>query len=342
MTELPSMAQTYSGVFDVCASMNLELLKRYPDLIAHQYNGITTDNPMKMSAIQPREGEFTFETADTLVSFAMAHKMRVRGHTLNWYQALPGWIFKAKNGGEVDAPTLWRRLENHVTTQVRHYRGKVYAWDVINEATADETDKVLRQSTWMRILGPTYIPKLFEFAHKADPDALLFYNDYNIVHPEKRDRLLPYLKELKDSGVPIHGIGIQAHITLFAPHQIDEPAPDYRKLLEDAILAYAKLGLIVHITELDISMYPYQDLNARVLKEPTPELLELQAKRYEDVFETCAKHSDVVKSITTWGVTDDLTWLNEFPVKGRTNWPLVFDGHGNPKPAFWRLVKRKA
>lgn len=338
MTTLPSLAETYQGLFDVGAAINLKSLARFPELIARQFNSITTENAMKMAATQPREGEFDFTDADLMVHFARQHRMHVRGHTLNWYQALPEWVFAGKDGQDADADTLWRRLETHVATQVEHFRGQVYAWDVVNEAIADEPDKVLRENCWLRALGPSYIPRLFEFAHQADPDALLFYNEYNIVHPEKRDRLACYLRQLLDDGVPIHGVGIQSHMTLLAPHQIDEPTADYGRLLAEAIECFAGLGLIVHLTELDISCYPYQNLQAPVIPAPTEALLDLQAQRYAEVFRTCAQLSRKVTSVTMWGVSDDLTWLNHFPVEDRTNWPLFFDGEGRPKPAFWRVM----
>ena len=341
MSTLPSLAKTYQGLFDVGVAINPQWLARFPELIARQFNSITPENAMKMEFTQPREGEFDFTDADMMVRFARQHHMRVRGHTLCWHYALPAWVFAGKDGRQADANTMWRRLETHVTTQVEHFRGQVYAWDVINEAIADEPGTVLRDSCWLRALGPSYFPKLFEFAHQADPEALLFYNDYNIVYPEKRDRLAGYLRQLLDDGVPIHGVGIQSHMTLLAPHQIDEPAQDYGGLLAEAIECFADLGLLVHLTELDMSCYPYQNLHAPVIPSPTDELLELQAQRYEAVFRTCAQLSGKVTSVTTWGVTDDLTWLNHFPVAGRTNWPLLFDGEGNPKPAFWRVINAR-
>ncbi len=222
-------------------------------LILQQFNSLTPENAMKMGPIHPEENRYNWKDADSIVAFAQHHQLRVRGHNLCWHNQTPGWMFTDSNGIPVSKDILLKRLKAHITTVVNRYKGKLYAWDVVNEAISDKPDEYLRNSKWLQICGEEYIAKAFEYAHEADPDALLFYNDYNEISPVKREKIYKLVKGLKDAGVPVGGIGLQAHWA------INEPSA---KQLDSTIKQFENLGLKVQITELDISVYP-KEHNAR-------------------------------------------------------------------------------
>jgi endo-1,4-beta-xylanase len=221
---------------------------------------------------------------------------------------------------------------------VSRYKGRIYAWDVVNEAVADgdsdDTSKILRNSPWYRICGDEFIAKAFEYAHAADPQAQLFYNDYNTERPQKRERVYRLLKRLVAAGVPITGVGIQAHWSIYEPSAAE---------LRTTIDRFSGLGLKVQITELDISVYPWE--KERRTRRPnesdayTPELQDRQARQYKDVFSVFRSYKGVINGVTFWNVSDKNTWLDNYPVPGRKNYPLLFDTAGQPKKAFWEVVK---
>jgi len=285
---------------------------------------------MKFGLIHPQIDAYDFTAADELVNFAKQNNKLVRGHTLVWHNQNPMWLFRDENGNPVDKDTLLARMKEHIQTVLSRYRGSVYCWDVVNEAVEDSGPEILRQrSPWLQIIGPEFIEKAFEYAHEADPDALLFYNDYNESHPEKRDKIYQLVKGLKDKGIPIHGIGLQAHWNIYDP-SIDE--------IRQAIEKYASLGVQLHITEMDMSVFEFNDRRTD-LTEPTPEMMEKQAERYEAVFALFREYKDVITNVTLWGSADDMTWLHDFPVRGRKNWPLLFDMQHKPKLALERILQ---
>ena len=221
-------------------------------------------------------------------------------------------------------------MEDHINTVVSRYRGSIYCWDVVNEAVADSGPEILRQkSPWLEIIGPEFIARAFEFAHAADPEALLFYNDYNAVQAVKRDKIYQLVKGLQEKGIPVHGVGIQAHWNIYWPTTAE---------IREAIEKYASLGLQVHITELDMSVFAFDDRRSD-LTEPTPEMITKQAERYEQIFGLFREYADVITNVTLWGAADDVTWLHNFPVRGRRNWPLLFDMNHKPKPALERILQ---
>ena len=187
----------------------------------------------------------------------------------------------------------------------------------------------MRSTKWLEILGEDYIRHAFEAAHEADPNALLFYNDYNETEPVKRDKIYKLVRSLKEKGVPIHGIGMQGHWNIYGP-SLDE--------IRQAIELYASLDLQLHITELDLSMFHFEDRRTDLLV-PTEQMVELQEQRYEDIFRLFKEYRDVITSVTFWGAADNYTWLDNFPVRGRKNWPFLFDGELQPKKAFWRVIR---
>ncbi|WEK19900.1 MAG: endo-1,4-beta-xylanase [Candidatus Pedobacter colombiensis] len=305
-------------------------------LIKRQFNSITAENAMKMGLLQPKEGKFYWKDADSIVNFAISNGLKIRGHNLCWHEQAPNWIFKGENGQEVTKEVLLQRLKTHITTVVNRYKGKIYAWDVVNEAIDDDPSKFLRNSKWYQICGEDFILKAFEYAHAADPNAKLFYNDYNTERPEKRERIYKLLKSLKDKGVPIDGIGLQAHWSLQEPTENE---------LKTAIERYSSLGLKIQFTELDISIYPWEK-NKRAPREGesdefTAELAEKQAAKYAMVFKIFRAYKGVITNVTFWNISDRHTWLDEYPVMGRKNYPLLFDTYLQPKKAYWEVINFK-
>lgn len=325
--QVPSLGQVYKEYFPIGAAVNSRTLLTHRDLIKKHFGSVTAENEMKFDHIQPFEGVYTFDRADEIVDFARENDLMVRGHTLVWHNQAPAWVFKGDNGEPVSRAVLLHRMKEHIHAVVGRYKGAVYAWDVVNEAVSDREGFLRADSPWYKILGEDYIAKAFEYAHEADPEAKLFYNDYNAVNPDKRDKIYKLLKSLLDRGVPVHGIGIQAHWDIYGPSLAD---------IEAAIKKYASLGLEVQITELDVSLFAWGDKSS--FTEPPQEFLEKQARRYRELFELFRKHSDVITGVTFWGIADDSTWKDDFPVKGRNDWPLLFDDNHQPKKCFWEIV----
>ncbi|MBU9721002.1 endo-1,4-beta-xylanase [Bacillus alkalicola] len=324
----PSLYAKYKDYFPIGAAVNSKTLHSEQELLKKHFNSITAENEMKPILLQPQEGIFTFEKSDEMFAFAEANNKMVRGHTLVWHNQTPDWFFENEDGTQVSREKLIERMETHITTVVSRYKGRVYAWDVVNEVISDHEGEYLRKSKWLDILGEDFISIAFEIAHKADPEASLFYNDYNESDPEKREKIYRLVKSLKDKGVPIHGVGLQAHWNIYGP-TIDD--------IRAAIERYSSLGLQLQLTELDVSVFEHGDKRTD-LTEPTEELLELQEKRYDEFFKLLREYRDVITGVTFWGVSDRYTWLSDFPVRGRKNWPFVFDVDQNPKESFWKLV----
>lgn len=303
-------------------------------LIVQQFNSLTPENAMKMGPIHPKEHEYNWKDADSIVAFAQRNGMRVRGHNLCWHNQAPAWMFVDDKGDTVSKAVLLQRLKDHITTVVNRYKGKVYAWDVVNEAISDKPDEYLRPSPWLKICGEEYIAKAFQYAHEADPNAVLFYNDYNEINPIKRAKIIKLVKSLKDAGVPINGVGLQSHWA------INEPT---RGQLDSTIQQFAQLGLKLQITELDISVYP-KEHQARMRKQEdadttfTPEREQKQLEVYKMAFEEFRKYKDVISGVTFWNISDRYSWLDNFPVVNRKDYPLLFDKNGQPKKAYWEVV----
>lgn len=302
-------------------------------LITKQFNSLTPENAMKMAPIHPEESRYNWGPADSIVDFAQAHHMRVRGHNLCWHSQVPHWMFYDKQGKLVSKEVLLQRLKDHIYSVVGRYKGKIYAWDVVNEAIADDTSKFLRNSLWYQICGEDFIFKAFQYAHEADPKAILFYNDYNTERPEKRERVYRLLKELVDAKIPINAVGLQAHWSLSEPDADD---------LVKTIKLFSSLGLKVQITELDISVFPWEK-NMRRMRPGedttyTPEREKRQADQYTMAFNIFRKYRQNITGVTFWNVSDRYSWLDIYPVIGRRNHPLLFDQYLKPKKAYWGVV----
>jgi len=327
MSQIPSLAKVYQDYFHIGAAVNTKTIDTSEQLLSTHFNSITAENDMKFELVHPQKELYTFENADKLVAFAKKHNMNMRGHTLVWHNQTTDWVFQ-----DGDKPAsrelILERMKQHIDTVVGRYKGDIYCWDVVNEVIDDKNGQFLRDSKWLNQVGEDFIAKAFHFAHEADPNALLFYNDYNESTPEKRDKIVKLIKGLKADGVPIHGMGLQAHWNL------NTATLDHIKA---AIEAYAALDLVLHITEMDISVFDFED-ERKDLLAPTAEMLDKQAERYDQIFSLFREYKDVVKSVTFWGAAEDYTWLDYFPVVGRKNWPFVFDEKHQPKESFWKIV----
>jgi len=328
----------YKNYFPIGVAVSARDIKDTTEakLILHEFNSLTPENAMKMGPIHPEENRYYWKDADAIVAFAQANGLRVRGHNLCWHEQTPPWLFKNTDGKLVTKDVLLKRLKDHITTVVNRYKGKIYAWDVVNEAIDDDSTKFLRNSLWYQICGEDFIAKAFEYAHETDPKAILFYNDYNTERPEKRERVYRLLKKLVDAGVPINAVGIQAHWS------IDEPS---QKDLIATIKKFSSLGLKVQVTELDISIYPWEK-NKRTLRPGetdtyTPELEKKQDEKYAEVFKVFRDYKNVISGVTFWNISDKRTWLDDYPVEGRKNYPLLFDQQLQRKKAYWSVVDFK-
>lgn len=298
-------------------------------LIKKHFSSLTAENVMKPAPIHPEESRYFWDNADLVVNYATSNGMLVRGHTLVWHNQTPSWMFKDAAGNTVSKEVLLDRLKEHITQVVTRYKGKVYAWDVVNEVLDDDDSKFYRETQWYKICGEEYIAKAFQWAHDADPDALLFYNDYNTEFPGRRDKVYKLVKQLLDAGVPIHGIGLQGHWNINNPSEQD---------LRSAIEKYTSLGVKIHITELDVSVYSSSEKNPAD-NIFTAEREQKQLEKYEMIFRVFREYKNAISSVTFWNVSDKSSWLDNFPVRGRKNYPLLFDQNLKPKKAYWEVVE---
>lgn len=325
----------YKDYFDIGVAVSPRALTTdEAGLILSQFNSMTAENAMKIGPIHPKENEYNWNGADSIADFAKKHRLKLRGHTLCWHSQTPAWMFKDNEGNKVTKEVLLQRLKDHIMTVAGRYKGTIFAWDVVNEAISDKPGEYLRPSPWLEIIGEEYIAKAFQWAHEADPNALLFYNDYNEINPEKRKKIIRLVNELQQKGVPIHGIGLQGHWSIY------EPTYDQ---LEQTLSDFSKTGLSLHITELDISVYP-KEHSARERKASdfdtlyTEQKEKLQVEMYKNCFALFRKYKEHITSVTFWNISDRRSWLDNFPVRGRKDYPLLFDKNLKPKKAFYEVV----
>lgn len=312
-------------------------------IVKKQFNSISPENALKWEKVHPMPGQYYFRNADCYVQFGVRNHMTVIGHNLIWHSQTPDWVFQTDDGKPVDRETLLARMREHIFTVVGRYKGKIYGWDVVNEAL-DEDGK-LRNSPWRKIIGDDYIAKAFEFAHEADPQAELYYNDFSLENGPKRAGAIDLIKKMQAQGVKITGIGLQGH------YRLDRPA---LREVDQAITAFEQLGLKVMITELDLNVLPspIRNYGAEVstrfqmrqgmnpYTNGLPETVQQQlARRYADLFSVFLKHRTSITRVTFWGVTDANSWLNDWPIRGRTAHPLLFDRAGKPKPALNAIIE---
>jgi endo-1,4-beta-xylanase len=331
--DIPSVYQTLAEFFPVGAAVwQGDLTGEHAFLLKKHFNSLTSENDMKWGSLQPTEGVFTYANADAQVAFAKANNMLVRGHTLVWHTQNPAWLFNDASGQPM-TPTpenkalLLGRLENHIRAVMTHYKGDVYAWDVVNEVIDPAQPDGFRRSPWFNITGTDYIERAFRVAHEVDPDARLYINDFDTTNPVKRQFLYNLVADLKSRGVPLDGVGHQMH------NNVDFPSA---QAIVDTINLFHDLGLDNQITELDVSVYSnsfpgpvtdYADIPA--------ERFVRQGYRYRAFFEAFRQLKGKISSVTFWGQADDHTWLTS---AARVNAPLLFDTSLRKKLAYWGVV----
>jgi endo-1,4-beta-xylanase len=307
-------------------------------LVKREFNTISPENVLKWVVVHPQPDRYDFAPADAYVAFGERNGMFVIGHTLVWHSQVPSWVFQDAQGQPLTRDALLARMKDHIATVVGRYKGRIKGWDVVNEALNE--DGTLRQTPWMKIIGPDYIAKAFQFAHEADPAAELYYNDYNLDYAAKRDGAVRLIKSLLDQGIPVKAIGSQEHLKLTTPSAAS---------VDSSIKAFAALGVHVNMTELDIDLLPPAtrntgaDVSMRAGPAPSlnpyaaglPDSMQQKlARRYQDLFRVYMANKDVIDRVTFWGVGDGDSWLNGWPVPGRTSYPLLFDRQLARKPAY--------
>jgi GH35 family endo-1,4-beta-xylanase/enterochelin esterase-like enzyme len=316
-------------------------------IATRHFSAITPENSMKPMFLQPTEGRFNFSNADRLVELAEKNGATPIGHCLVWHSQTPRWFFQGPGGRPAGRELALARLRKHIAGVVGHYKGRVKQWDVVNEAISDRPGEMVRPSPWLKAIGEDYIAEAFRAAHDADPDAILIYNDYQIETGPKRAKALKLLKSLLDKKVPVHAVGLQCHWRLDGLDLAE---------VEESIKQFAALGLKVMITEMDISVLPAKYRGADISRteprgaEQRPvvnpytkglpdDVAKRLAERYRQAFAMFLRHKDVIRRVTLWGTHDGRSWRNHFPVRGRTDYPLLFDRQGKPKAAFFAVMK---
>lgn len=303
-------------------------------LVKQHFNSIVAENCMKCEVIHPEEDRYDFTLADQFVSFGEKNGMAVIGHCLIWHSQLAPWFCVDEKGNNVTPEVLKQRMKDHITTIVTRYKGCIKGWDVVNEAILE--DGSYRKSKFYEILGEEFIPLAFQYAHEADPDAELYYNDYAMNMPGKREGVVKLVSSLKEKGIRIDAVGMQGHMGMDYP-DINE--------FEQSIVAFAGTGVKVMVTEWDMSALPTVKQSANIsdtvayqkMLNPYPETLpdsvsKAWNNRMKQFFGLFEKHADVISRVTAWGVSDSDSWKNDFPVKGRHDYPLLFDRNYQPKP----------
>ncbi|EKB47631.1 Endo-1,4-beta-xylanase [Cecembia lonarensis LW9] len=298
-------------------------------LLEKHFNSITSENMMKWGPIHPEPDRYNFVSADQFVELGKKMNAFIIGHTLVWHQQTPKWVYQNEMGESLMKEALLERMEKHIETLVGRYKGQVHGWDVVNEVFED--DGSYRESEWYQITGRDYIFKAFQKVHEMDPEAELYYNDYNLWKPEKREAAIALAQELRKKGLRVDGIGMQGH------YMLDSPPVE---MIEASIIAISNAGFKVMVTELDVDVLPRPranegaDLNKNYALDEkfnpyttglSESIADKFAKRYTDIFSVFLKHQDKISRITFWGLHDGASWLNNWPVRGRTNYPLLFD-----------------
>ncbi len=346
-----TLKQAYQDHFHIGTAIGNRVFeqKEQPTIrvVAQQFNCITSENAMKWQPFQPEENRYNTVPADLFVAFGAENNMYVVGHVLFWHNQTPDWVFKDENGKTASRELLLERMRERVRYVAERYKGRVHAWDVVNEAIEDNGQ--LRDSKWTQIIGKDFIEQAFRVANEELPaDVALIYNDYSMTANGRRNAVVEMVRNLKSKGIRIDAVGMQGHWSLNGPSIAE---------IEKSIVAFAATGVDVHITELDIDVLPRHprmwsgnaDIKLQLAQNPKldpykdglPDDVQRQlAKRYTDIFALFLKHSDKIKRVTFWGPNDNNTWLNNWPIKGRTNHPLLFDRQGNPKPAFHAVINQ--
>ncbi|MFO7304059.1 MAG: endo-1,4-beta-xylanase [Gammaproteobacteria bacterium] len=350
-----SLKKAYQDAFLIGTAVNHAIVTgedaRAQALVPIHFNSITAENVLKAEAVNPEPGVYNFGPADAFVEFGEKHNMFIIGHTLVWHNQTPEWFFLDEDGKPNTREAQIERMRHHIEVVAGRYKGRIHAWDVVNEVIGE--DGQYRATKWVSAIGDgnELVRLAFQFAHQYAPDAELYYNDFNAWRPEKRDGIVRMVKMLQDAGVRIDGIGIQGHWGLNYPSAAD---------IEAAIDAYAALGVKVMITELDIDVLPLTKEGQIIgtgMMHPQFQLPEFKhfldpyqnglpadverqlAARYAELFRIFYNRRHAIHRVTLWGVHDAMSWKNDYPIPNRTNYPLLFDRAYQAKPAFHAVLK---
>ena len=344
ISKIASLKTVFKNDFLIGTALNaVQIEEKEPNaaaLVPQQFNAVTPENIMKAAIIHPGWDKYNFDLADKLVGYGKKYKIKINAHTLIWHSQLPVFMRNIK-----DADSVKQYFTNHINTIAARYNGKVFSWDVVNEALNE--DGTMRKSVFLDKLGPDFVTDAFRLAEKASPNAELYYNDYNNEQPKKRVGCIGLIKKIQAAGVRIDGVGIQGHWRAYSIPL---------KEIEESIIEYSKLGIKVMFTELDLGVLPNPwdgdaaDVNMKATYSAKmnpyanglPDSMEVKlTKGYEDLFKLFLKHKDKISRVTFWGVNDGQSWLNNWPIKGRVNYPLVFDRNFKIKPAFNAVIALK-
>jgi len=327
-----SLKEAWSKYFKIGTAVSREMLefKENIDLIKQHFSSVTAENAMKLGLIHPEENKWNWDECDLIANFAREENLAMRGHTMVWHNQNPTWLYQEGND-TVSKNVLYKRLEDHIFKVTERYNDIIYAWDVLNEAIDTDIDNGFRLSKWYRICGSEVYDFAFKTMRQAAPKAKLFYNDYNNEYGKKMDVSIRFLSSLLDAGIPIDGIGIQGHWYYDYPDE---------ETLRNALNKYSALGLDIELTEVDVSAYQFDEArdSKEFLSSMPQDRIEQQAQCYKTIFNVAADYPSV-KNITMWGIADNYTWLDYFPVKDRKNWPLLFDEQYKPKPFVAELIE---
>ncbi len=331
-----TLKDAYKDYFKIGVAVNNRNMQNEAEckVVVNEYNSVTAENAMKPGELHPADGVWKWEQADEIANFCRKNNIKMRGHCLVWHSQFADWMMYDKKGNFVKKEVFYARLRDHIHTVVNRYKDIVYGWDVVNEAMADQQrpawgnfpgEPPYRQSNLYKLCGDEFIAKAFEYAHEADPDAILFYNDYNAADPGKCDRIYNMVKKMQDAGVPITGIGMQGHYNVFGPSMED---------VDNAIKRYSELVKTIHITELDIRANEEMGGQLRFSRqgmEIKPFVKTLHTNQYSQLFKVLRKHKDVIKCVTFWNVSDRDSWV------GVNNYPLLFDKDLKKKEGYYAV-----
>jgi len=344
-----ALKDVFKDDFYIGVALNLNQISgKEPDstaIVEKHFNSITPENILKWESVHPEPDKYNFEPADRFVALGQKSNMHIVGHNLVWFSQTPDWVFQDQSGKSLSREALIERMKEHIFAVMGRYKGRIHGWDVVNEAITP--DGQFRKSKWYEIIGQDHVLKAFEYAREADPDAELYYNDYNMWKQPQYEGVIRLIQDLQSKGVRVDGIGIQGHWTL-----------DYPPLneIETAIQALSKLGVKLMITELDVCVIPFADNydNLMDLSSFDPEMQKKLspypdglpesvqkdlANRYAEIFSLFHKYRDNFSRITFWAVHDGQSWRSYMPIRGRTDYPMLFDRQCKPKPAFDAVVK---
>ena len=350
-----TLKDAYKDAFKIGCSVNNAIVQgsdlASQQIVLKQFNSLTPENVLKAETVNPRPGVWNFAQADAYVKFSEEHNMFTVGHTLVWHNHTPDWFFKDDKGNPKSHEAMVEQLRSYIEKVAGRYTGRIKAWDVLNEQI--DNDGSYRQTTWVKGIGSgDELAKLaFKFANQYAPDAELYYNDFNVWRPAKRDGIARMIRMLKKEGIRIDGVGIQGHWGLNYPK---------KEYIEAAIDTFATLGVKVMITELDVDVLPLTkegQIIGQGMSDPQFQLEEFKtfldpykkglpaevqkqlADRYAELFGIFYKKRDKIDRVTVWGLDDGMSWKNDYPIPRRTNYPLLFDRNKNPKPAFEAVLK---